>query len=51
MLDVEEKPVCAQHIGEIVQEQFIHVKNITATWLPNSVRPSMISYVSINPKT
>lgn len=43
MLSVEEKPVCAQYIGEIVQEHFIHVKNTTPTWLPNSVRPSMIS--------
>lgn len=51
VLDVEEKPVCAQYIGEIVQEQFIRVKNTTPTWLPNSVRPSMISYVSANPKT
>lgn len=51
MLDVEEKPVCAQYIREIVQEQFIHVKNTTPSWLPNSVRPSMISYVSANPIT
>lgn len=26
MPDVEEKPVCTSHTGEIVQEQFIHVK-------------------------
>lgn len=26
MPDVEEKPVCASYTGEIVQEQFIHVK-------------------------
>lgn len=26
MPEVEEKPVCASHTGEIVQEQFIHVK-------------------------
>lgn len=39
MLDVEEKPVCAQNTGEIVQEQFIRVKNTTPAWLPDSVSP------------
>lgn len=33
--DEEEKPACAKHIGEIVQEQLNRVKNMTAPLLPS----------------
>lgn len=38
MVDIEAEPVCAEYIGELVQEQLVHpCENITLAVLPRSL--------------